>query len=175
MLILSCRSENDGSYRPYISYMKFYSSLVHPSTTLISSFIPNSTGALAFPRTIGQTNGWLMLTMRSETERVLFSNMYSCCSKTFLRKQVAKALQHCLSWMGICRHISLRFYSTGSAVPFSPSDCPLVAAFPSAAGNPISRFARNTVDTLNFTRRLSELGVNIVFMNLPWMVYIQLS
>lgn len=29
----------------------------------------------------------------------------------------------------------------------------------------VSRFARNTVDTLNYTRQLSQLGVNIIFMN----------
>ena len=29
----------------------------------------------------------------------------------------------------------------------------------------VSRFARNTVDTLNFTRRLSELKIGVIFMN----------
>lgn len=29
----------------------------------------------------------------------------------------------------------------------------------------VSRFARNTVDTLNFTRHLSELNINVIFMN----------
>lgn len=29
----------------------------------------------------------------------------------------------------------------------------------------VSRFARNTVDTLNYTRRLSELNVGVIFMN----------
>ena len=29
----------------------------------------------------------------------------------------------------------------------------------------VSRFARNTVDTLNYTRRLSQLKVNVIFMN----------
>ena len=29
----------------------------------------------------------------------------------------------------------------------------------------VSRFARNTVDTLNYTRRLSELNIGVVFMN----------
>ena len=29
----------------------------------------------------------------------------------------------------------------------------------------VSRFARNTVDTLNYTRKLSQLGVNVIFMN----------
>ncbi len=29
----------------------------------------------------------------------------------------------------------------------------------------VSRFARNTVDTLNFTRRLSELNIGVIFMN----------
>ena len=29
----------------------------------------------------------------------------------------------------------------------------------------VSRFARNTVDTLNYTRRLSQIGVNVIFMN----------
>ncbi|SFC90559.1 recombinase family protein [Ruminococcus albus] len=29
----------------------------------------------------------------------------------------------------------------------------------------VSRFARNTVDTLNFTRKLQELGINVIFMN----------
>lgn len=29
----------------------------------------------------------------------------------------------------------------------------------------VSRFARNTVDTLNFTRKLSQIGVNVIFMN----------
>lgn len=28
----------------------------------------------------------------------------------------------------------------------------------------VSRFARNTVDTLNFTRRLSQLNINVIFM-----------
>ncbi|MBR3420828.1 MAG: recombinase family protein [Ruminococcus sp.] len=29
----------------------------------------------------------------------------------------------------------------------------------------VSRFARNTVDTLNYTRKLSQIGVNVIFMN----------
>ena len=29
----------------------------------------------------------------------------------------------------------------------------------------VSRFARNTVDTLNYTHRLSQLKVNVIFMN----------
>ena len=29
----------------------------------------------------------------------------------------------------------------------------------------VSRFARNTVDTLNYTRRLSQRKVNVIFMN----------
>ena len=29
----------------------------------------------------------------------------------------------------------------------------------------VSRFARNTVDTLNYTRRLSELNIGVIFMN----------
>ena len=29
----------------------------------------------------------------------------------------------------------------------------------------VSRFARNTVDTLNFTRKLSELKIGVIFMN----------
>ena len=29
----------------------------------------------------------------------------------------------------------------------------------------VSRFARNTVDTLNYTRQLSRLNVNVIFMN----------
>ena len=29
----------------------------------------------------------------------------------------------------------------------------------------VSRFARNTVDTLTYTRKLSQLGVNVIFMN----------
>lgn len=29
----------------------------------------------------------------------------------------------------------------------------------------VSRFARNTVDTLNFTRKLSAMHVNVIFMN----------
>ncbi|MCM1166470.1 MAG: recombinase family protein [Lachnospiraceae bacterium] len=29
----------------------------------------------------------------------------------------------------------------------------------------VSRFARNTVDTLNYTRRLSELKIGVIFMN----------
>lgn len=29
----------------------------------------------------------------------------------------------------------------------------------------VSRFARNTVDTLNYTRKLKELGINVIFMN----------
>ena len=29
----------------------------------------------------------------------------------------------------------------------------------------VSRFARNTVDTLNYTRRLKELNINVIFMN----------
>ena len=29
----------------------------------------------------------------------------------------------------------------------------------------VSRFARNTVDTLNYTGKLSQLGINVIFMN----------
>ena len=29
----------------------------------------------------------------------------------------------------------------------------------------VSRFARNTVDTLTYTRKLSQFGVNVIFMN----------
>ena len=29
----------------------------------------------------------------------------------------------------------------------------------------VSRFARNTVDTLNYTRKLKELNINVIFMN----------
>lgn len=29
----------------------------------------------------------------------------------------------------------------------------------------VSRFAQNTVDTLNYTRRLSELNIGVIFMN----------
>ena len=29
----------------------------------------------------------------------------------------------------------------------------------------VSRFARNTIDTLTYTRKLSDLGINVIFMN----------
>lgn len=29
----------------------------------------------------------------------------------------------------------------------------------------VSRFARNTIDTLTYTRKLSTLGINVIFMN----------
>lgn len=29
----------------------------------------------------------------------------------------------------------------------------------------VSRFARNTIDTLTYTRKLSQLGINVIFMN----------
>ena len=29
----------------------------------------------------------------------------------------------------------------------------------------ISRFARNTIDTLTYTRKLSDLGIGVIFMN----------
>lgn len=40
---------------------------------------PNSTGALAFPLTMGRIHGWRMLTTRSVTEWTWFLYMYSCC------------------------------------------------------------------------------------------------
>ena len=44
-----------------------YPSLVKPSTTLMSSFAPNSTGFPAFPLTIGRTQGCERLTILSGT------------------------------------------------------------------------------------------------------------
>jgi len=29
----------------------------------------------------------------------------------------------------------------------------------------VSRFARNTIDTLTYTRKLSDLGINVIFLN----------
>ena len=55
-------------------------SLVQPSETLMSNFMPNSTGLPAFPRTIGRTKGWLTLTIRFSTLWVWLSYMNFCCS-----------------------------------------------------------------------------------------------
>lgn len=63
-----------------VSIKERYSSLVQPSVTLISSFMPNSTGLPTFPRTIGRTKGWLTLTIRFSTLWVWLSYMYFCCS-----------------------------------------------------------------------------------------------
>ena len=59
----------------YASNDAFSSRACPFSSTLTSYFAPNSTGVFAFPRTIGRTNGWAMLTIRSATLCFFSSNI----------------------------------------------------------------------------------------------------
>ena len=54
-----------------------------------SYFVPNSTGSLTLPRTIGRTYGWVALTIRSATRCFFSSNIWMMSDPSAMRADAA--------------------------------------------------------------------------------------